>query len=124
MEAKKSPPKKMGRPLKPIDWKKVELMCQIACTEQEIASINEVCIDTLYDRCLSEHGVTFSEFFKKHSDGGKMSMRRAQFKKALEGNPAMLIWMGKQMLGQKEQMEVASVQPIVLGYDPKELGKK
>jgi hypothetical protein len=31
-------------------------------------------------------------------------LRHAQFQKALSGNPALLIWMGKQLLGQRDQM--------------------
>ena len=33
---------------------------------------------------------------------GRTSIRRAQYKAALDGNPTMLIWLGKQLLGQKE----------------------
>lgn len=32
---------------------------------------------------------------------GRVSLRRAQLKRALAGNPTMLIWLGKQMLGHR-----------------------
>jgi hypothetical protein len=32
----------------------------------------------------------------------KMSLRRAQLQLALNGNPTMLIWLGKQLLGQQD----------------------
>lgn len=32
----------------------------------------------------------------------KVKLRRAQMEKALEGNPTMLIWLGKQLLGQSD----------------------
>lgn len=32
----------------------------------------------------------------------RVKLRRAQMDKALEGNPTMLIWLGKQMLGQSD----------------------
>lgn len=32
----------------------------------------------------------------------KVKLRRAQMEKALDGNPTMLIWLGKQMLGQSD----------------------
>ena len=38
-------------------------------------------------------------------DRGLLSLRRAQIRAALDGNPTMLIWLGKQMLGQKEPIE-------------------
>lgn len=109
---------KMGRPIKPIDWKKVETMCQIQCTEVEIAAVLEIHLDTLAKACQRDHGLTFPEFFKKHCEGGKASIRRAQYKKALEGHPTMLIWLGKQYLGQKDQVELANANPIPLAYDP------
>lgn len=116
------PKAKMGRPPKVVDWKQVQLMCKIQCTESEIASVLEIHIDTLYEKCKAEHGMTFPEYFKQFSENGKMSMRRAQYKKALEGHPTMLIWLGKQMLGQRDQVEFSNAQPIVLGYDPSKLG--
>ena len=36
----------------------------------------------------------------------KTSLRRAQFELAMKGNPTMLIWLGKQYLGQNERTEV------------------
>lgn len=37
---------------------------------------------------------------------GKASLRGKQFAVAMTGNPTMLIWLGKNMLGQKDQVEV------------------
>ena len=45
----------------------------------------------------------FCEVFKKHSAGGKSSLRRQQFALAMKGNAAMLIWLGKQYLGQADK---------------------
>ena len=116
-------PAKRGRPPKDIDWLAVERMCKIQCTEAEIAAIIEVHIDTLYEKCKAQHGVIFPEFFKKHSEDGKMSLRRAQYKKAVvDGHPTMLVWMGKQILGQRDHMEFSNAQPITLAYDPHKLG--
>ena len=36
---------------------------------------------------------------------GKASLRSAQFKAALAGNATMLIWMGKQLLGQRDKLD-------------------
>lgn len=110
--------KKMGRPPIPIDWKKVETLCQIQCTQEEIVSVMEISLDTLCYQSKKLFGTTFAEVYKKWREGGKCSIRRAQYKKALEGNPAMLIWMGKQVLGQREQLEFSGANPIALAYDP------
>ena len=45
----------------------------------------------------------FSEYLKKARSSLKIKLRRAQLKVAIENeNPTMLIWLGKQMLGQSE----------------------
>ena len=116
-------PKKTGRPPKVIDWKQIEAMCRIQMTQEEISSVTECSIDLIGDHCKREHGISFPEFFKKNSEDGKMSLRRAQFKKAVvDGHPTMLVWLGKQMLGQRDHMEFSNAQPITLAYDPHKLG--
>jgi hypothetical protein len=47
-------------------------------------------------------GATFDTIHEKYSDRGKISLRRAQIKAAEAGNAAMLIWLGKQLLDQKD----------------------
>ncbi len=97
----------MGRPLKVIDWKTVVNLCELQCTGEEIASVIEVDYDTLNTACKREHGKSFSDYFEEKRAGGKVSLRRAQFKTATEdGNPTMLIWLGKQMLGQRDKLDV------------------
>ena len=65
--------------------------------------------DTL-DRRLKEDGHGgFTEHYSKKSAGGKMSLRRRQFKSAVEdGNVQMMIWMGKQLLKQSDKQEIKS----------------
>ena len=45
--------------------------------------------------------MNFAEAFKKHSAQGKISLRRNQLKLS-EKSAAMAIWLGKQMLNQKD----------------------
>jgi hypothetical protein len=61
--------------------------------------------DTL-NRALKrdKHG-GFTEYFKKHSASGKASLRRKQFQVADGGNVGMLVWLGKQYLGQTDKVE-------------------
>jgi AraC-like DNA-binding protein len=90
-----------GRPRKEINQAVFESLCEIQCTEQEIASVLRVSVDTLSRWCLRTFEQTFAEAYKKLSAEGKSSLRRAQFKMA-QSNPAMAIWLGKQYLGQRE----------------------
>jgi len=95
---------KMGRPKIPLDWKEIGKLGAIFCTQEEIAAWYDCSIETLNARCKEEQGVTFLEFLKQKRQGGKMSLRRRQYQKAVnEGDRVMLIWLGKQYLGQSDE---------------------
>lgn len=87
--------KKVGRPKFKIDYETVEKLAHIQCTQEEIANFLGCSRDTLIrDKDFATH-------YKKGLDGGKMSLRRIQFKLA-EKNSSMAIFLGKQYLGQKD----------------------
>ena len=98
---------KMGRPQKEIDADQFEKLCYLQCTLGEIASFFECSEDTIERWAKRQYGITFADAYKRYSAGGKISLRRWQFKQA-EHNVSMAIWLGKQLLGQREQVEVAS----------------
>ena len=90
----------MARPKKEIDYKLAEKLSQIMCTQEEIANILEVSVRTL------QRDAEFCRLYKKGQDTGRMSIKRKQFDVAVnKGNTTMLIWLGKQYLGQKEVSE-------------------
>lgn len=111
---------KMGRPKKELDWDQLEKLCQIQCTAEEIAGWFGVSVDTVERRIKETHGVTFAEYFKKHSASGKISLRRTQYKMA-ETNPAMAIWLGKQYLDQKDHRHYENLNVNVDGQLSPEL---
>ena len=92
---------KTGRPRKEINYDELKKLCGILCTEQEIADWFEVSIDTLNTRIKEQYHITFSEYYKKNSAYGKISLRRNQFKLS-EKSAGMAIWLGKQYLGQRD----------------------
>lgn len=94
----------MARPRKDINQGQFEGLCRIQCTLSEIADIFDCSEDTIERWCRREYKISFAEAFKRFSAGGKMSLRRIQFKLA-EKSPAMAIWLGKQYLGQREFYE-------------------
>jgi predicted nucleic-acid-binding Zn-ribbon protein len=103
-----------GRPKKPIDWNLVKSLCKIHCTGEEIADVLDVHYDTLNNRCNEDYDCNFSDYYKKASSGGKMSLRRKQYETAMSGNVPMLIWLGKNILGQKDHVEneITDLPPI------------
>ncbi len=96
----------MARPRKEIEQKQFEGLCRIQCTEKEICSVLDVTDKTLVAWCKRTYGVGFSDAYEKFASGGRMSLRRYQFDCAKKGNATMLIWLGKQYLGQKDDMRV------------------
>lgn len=90
---------KGGRPKKEIDWNLVEQLAEIQCTQVEIAHALGVAINTL---TLKDK---FREIYERSMNNGRMSLRRMQWNAAKKGNKTMLIWLGKQYLGQKDKHE-------------------
>lgn len=87
--------KKTGRPPKDIRPREVLNLAKVGCTNEEISVLLDCGETTLKRR--------FGPALKKGRAEARVSLRRAQFKAALSGNPAMLIWLGKNMLGQKNE---------------------
>ena len=94
----------MGRPQIQIDQKTFEGLCGIQCTLDEIAGVLNCSEDTVERWCKRTYGENFADVYKKHSAKGKTSLRRAQFRLA-EKNAAMAIFLGKQYLGQKDNVD-------------------
>lgn len=97
--------KKAGRPKTNIDKSNFEKLCQMQCTLEEIAGFFDCCDDTINNWCKEVYDDNFSGVYKKKSMAGKISLRRNQFKIA-ENNASMAIFLGKQYLGQRDNIEV------------------
>ncbi len=88
----------MARPLLEIDRDEVLKLAQLGCKTEEIADFIGCSVDTL-DRRFAD------ELHKGRADL-KMSLRRMQLKSAQGGNVVMMIWLGKQLLGQIDRTQV------------------
>lgn len=93
----------MARPRKEIDQGQFEKLCALQCTEEEICGFLDVCTETLNSWCKRTYKKSFSEVFKLKRGKGKISLRRNQFRLA-ETNASMAIWLGKQYLDQRDQV--------------------
>jgi hypothetical protein len=92
-------PKKTGRPKLQIDGELVEKLAGIGCPNKEIASIVGCSVDT-----LDRH---FADVITKGRENGKTRLRKKQIEVALAGNVTMLIFLGKNMLGQADKQEIS-----------------
>lgn len=104
----------MARPLKVIDENVVFELASIFCTNEQIATIVGCSADTIERR--------FAGIVEKGREVAKSNLRRKQYEVAMSGNVGMLIWLGKQYLGQSDKQELAaSVQAIKINKDEENL---
>lgn len=96
-----------GRPSINIDKEQFEKLCAIQATEEEIAGWFKCSEETIRRFCKKEYKEQFCEVYKRLSANGRISLRRTQFKIAEAGNATMAIWLGKQMLGQRDHQDVS-----------------
>lgn len=100
--------KKNGRPsydLTDERFATIVGMMKIQCTQDEICAIFEVDEKTLNVALKKRGEGSFSALYKKNQSHGKASLRRNQWKAADKGVPSILIWLGKQHLGQSDKIE-------------------
>jgi len=95
-----------GRPKAVIDWAVVGKLLEAGCAGTDIASQLGIGVDTLERRCRTDNKVTFSAFSQQKRMSGDNLLRAAQYKAAMEGNTTMLVWLGKQRLGQSDKNEL------------------
>lgn len=93
----------MSRRKAPINRDDVEKLAALFCTTDEIAAFFGVHKRTIERR--------FASVLKNGRDKGKISLKRKQYELATGGNVTMLIWLGKQHLGQKDRHEVSEPPP-------------
>jgi len=90
----------MARPRMQIDVALLKKLARLGLTTAEMAAILECSKDTLERRHMK-----VIEDGRQHRNA---SLKRRQYELAIAGNATMLIWLGKQFLGQsdKHQSEV------------------
>lgn len=83
-----------GKRKKVITPEDVYRLAALGCSDKEIARWFDMSVDTL--------NYNFKIILEKGREDLKHSLRRAQLKLALSGNATMLIWLGKNLLGQSD----------------------
>lgn len=89
----------MARPKLEIDATEVYKLAQLGCKNEEIADFFNCSPQTIELRFMPELTKGRSEL--------RMSLRRWQLESARKGNVGMLIWLGKQMLGQRDVQAIS-----------------
>jgi hypothetical protein len=103
----------VGRDKKIIDPLDIEKLAAISCTDRDIADFVGINEDTLR--------YNFKDNLLKGRAEVRINLRRAQIDLALNGNATMLIWLGKNILGQSDT-PITSETNKVLPYSDNEDG--
>ena len=83
-----------------LDTNQVEQLASFGCTDTEIASFFDISRTTLERN--------YEQYLTKGRESGKIRLRQMQWASAKKGNVAMLIWLGKQLLGQSDKQEITT----------------
>src|SRR5437016_4260339 len=100
------PKKKVGRKAVQIDLVELEKLSSLHCTYEELAHWFSVSVRTIELRMKRPD---FAGAIQRGRAKGRISVRRAQMKMLETGNGTMGVWLGKQMLGQRETITTAHV---------------
>ena len=102
----------IGRPKKELDDEVIARLSQIGCTQEEIGSVVGISARTLQRR--------YADLVTENKNKGKASLRKVLWKKALRGDPKLLIWLSKNELGMVDKIHTTStVEPLPLIIDAK-----
>ena len=98
----------MARPRKNIERKDFESLLAIQCTLEEVTAffdhkLDGCSADTIERWCKRTYNESFADIAAKKRNLGKISLRRAQFELAKK-NGAVAIFLGKNYLGQKDNI--------------------
>ena len=101
----------MARPKKyDINGEEVTKLASYGCTNKEIADFYGCSADLIEK--------SYSEFTTKGRSMVKIRLRQLQLKAAENGSAAVLIWLGKQVLGQSDGGKMADDdQPLAWSVD-------
>ena len=86
---------------------------RIHCTLGEIATVLGVSLDGV--KLAFRREPPLREDYERGMAEGKQSLRRAQMDCAMSGNPQMLIWLGKTILGQRDDINITVDAKYVVG---------
>ncbi len=97
-------PKKLLEDIEANGWDVLEGLA-VWATEEYCAEKLQVSVDTLSRRIKEEYNCSFAEYRSKRMAPLKANLLKKQYDVAMSGNVSMLIWLGKNLLGQSDKQE-------------------
>lgn len=109
MSEKETTKNKGGRPRKEVDWPILDATivwasCSYCAEKLDMSN------DTLTERIKEKYDMSFPEYKYKRQESVRLNLLTKQYEVAMNGNTTMLIWLGKQHLGQRDKFETEITQ--------------
>ena len=95
-----------GRKRIPINWEEFDKLCMLQCGLTSISLWFGCSEDTIERAVKREKKKKFAEYWAEKAERGRSMLRQKQFEVAMRGNTALLIFLGKNWLGQTDKVEV------------------
>lgn len=92
-----------GRKAAAIDLGELEKLCSMQCSDEEIAAWFGVSVRTIQNRRQQPR---FAKVMQRGRARACINVRRAQARLLEAGNAAMAVWLGKNLLGQRDNMQI------------------
>lgn len=103
-----------GAPRKVIDIDVMKRAASIGCSKEETAALLGVSRATFYNHLNEDPGL--ADAFDEAASNGKATLRRLQWQRAMNGSDTMLIWLGKNLLGQTDRHELSGPDGGAISY--------
>ena len=115
--------KPMGRPPVEFDWSKLDAILQFGARLIDCHGIMDVADVTIEDKIKKKYGMSFGQYRDLRMSTMRQKLLQKQFDIAMQGNVTMLIWLGKQHLGQSDKLETELVSAnIHINVDKQDTG--
>lgn len=95
------------RNIKEVDWRQFQLLCELQCTQPEIAAVLGLDSERLAEKVKEKYGEPYMQVYQGFAAGGRPSLRRSQ-RILADKHPAMAIWLGRHWLDQNEDNKTAN----------------
>lgn len=107
--------KKQGRPVFELDDKNFDVAIQLPMIKADICLLMGGCSeDTIEKYVKKRFGKTFSELQSERRQHFRKNILGKQYELAMKGNVGLLIWLGKNYLGQRDKFEETDAEDLKL----------
>jgi hypothetical protein len=95
-----------GHPVKEINWSEIELAAEKQWNLKQLAALVGCDVKTLVAGIQRQYGIESSAYLAIKKEVGWARLLTKQYDMAMDGSVALLIWLGKNYLGQSDKQHI------------------